>query len=168
MSTFVAVGNAHQPFARLLRAVTANVDILPRPILVQHGHTEFFHPECTAAGFVSQPDFDLAIRSEIVIVHAGAGSVLQCLWAGRLPIVMPRLRQFGEHVDDHQVDLAEVLDQRGRVKRIDDAEGLRRALLWLRSNPPSTYKTNIPQPRAIGIIGCAIQEAVSIKHSSKV
>lgn len=166
MSTFVAVGNAYQSFARLLQAVTANIDVLPGPVLVQHGHTEFSSSGCKAVRFVSPGDFEVAIRSEVVIMHAGAGSILQCLWAGGLPIVMPRLSRFGEHIDDHQVDLARALDEGGRVKRVDDAQELRRALLWLRARPLALSTMSTGEPRAIGIIGRAIQDAVGATVAS--
>ena len=37
MTTFVAVGNATQPFARLIDAVVAIAADLPQPVLIQHG-----------------------------------------------------------------------------------------------------------------------------------
>jgi UDP-N-acetylglucosamine transferase subunit ALG13 len=60
--------------------------------------------------------------ADVVVCHAGVGSTLQLLEAGRVPVVVPRLRRFGEHVDDHQVDLADTLEQLGLGVRADASE----------------------------------------------
>lgn len=159
MSTFVTVGNAHQSFSRLLRAVSAIIDLLPRPILVQHGHTEFAHPECDSVRFISRQQFEVAVRSDVMITHAGAGSLLESLWAGQMPIVMPRLSRFGEHIDDHQVDLAFALAQRERVIKVDDEHGLRRAVLWVLANPRSASPLKVRDSDAVVAIRRAIHDA---------
>jgi UDP-N-acetylglucosamine transferase subunit ALG13 len=51
-------------------------------------------------------------ESDVVITHAGCGSTVSALMAGRRPVVLPRRKQFGEHVDDHQTELAAELSRR--------------------------------------------------------
>lgn len=48
-----------------------------------------------------------AKEADIVICHAGAGSLLDLISNGIRPIVVPRLSRFNEHIDDHQVELAD-------------------------------------------------------------
>lgn len=116
MSTFVTVGNATQPFERLLRAVTANLDMLPKPVHVQHGAMPFSIPGCSAHPFLRMDQFAELVRcSNLLIMHCGAGSLMHALDAGKLPVVMPRQSRFGEHVDDHQIELAEALAGTGRI-----------------------------------------------------
>jgi UDP-N-acetylglucosamine--N-acetylmuramyl-(pentapeptide) pyrophosphoryl-undecaprenol N-acetylglucosamine transferase len=113
--TFVALGTHHQAFHRLLRIVdqAAAAGVLPRPVRAQTG---------ASAGFVSAlPDSELRpwlppeemcsrIReAATVVAHGGAGIVASCLREGRRPLVLPRLRRFGEHVDDHQRQLVSKL-----------------------------------------------------------
>ncbi|GDY32044.1 glycosyltransferase [Gandjariella thermophila] len=52
-------------------------------------------------------------EADIVVCHAGTGSALAVLGAGRLPLLVPRLRRYGEAVDDHQRELAAELSRRG-------------------------------------------------------
>ena len=70
-------------------------------------------------GATRQMPFDAlqqAMReADVVITHAGVGSALTALAAGRCPIYVPRRRQFAEHVDDHQVQIARELHTRGLV-----------------------------------------------------
>jgi hypothetical protein len=51
--------------------------------------------------------------ADAVVVHAGVGAALEALDAGRAPLLVPRLRRFGEHVDDHQIQVARELERRG-------------------------------------------------------
>lgn len=51
--------------------------------------------------------------SDLVIAHAGIGSALTVLDAGRCPVLMSRRASRGEHVDDHQLLIAAALAQRG-------------------------------------------------------
>jgi len=44
--------------------------------------------------------------ARVVITHAGVGSIMLALAAGKKPIVAPRLYRYGEHVDDHQTEIA--------------------------------------------------------------
>jgi predicted glycosyltransferase len=55
-----------------------------------------------------------------VVCHAGSGIIAAALRTGRRPIVMPRRRASGEHVDDHQLQIVEKLAQAGLVVRLDE------------------------------------------------
>jgi UDP-N-acetylglucosamine transferase subunit ALG13 len=70
----------------------------------------------------------LLAEAEVVVSHAGAGSSLLCLELGQRPILVPRRKQYGEHVDDHQVGFAERLAQFGQVRLLADLSGLGAAI----------------------------------------
>src|SRR4051794_18675758 len=104
VSTYVSVGNATQPFPRLLDAVIKIAYRLPQPVIVQHGSTPFTSTHCIASPFVQMGEFERLIeQAELLILHAGAGSVIHAARAGKVPVVMPRRVQFAELVDDHQI-----------------------------------------------------------------
>lgn len=125
MGTFVSVGNAHQPFARLLDAVAACAGALPKPVVVQHGHTPFTVAGCQAEAFLPMDAFAVAVeRADLLILHAGTGSVLHALAAGRVPVLMARRAHYGEIVDDHQWALAERLAAEGRAIHLRDPAAL--------------------------------------------
>jgi len=56
---------------------------------------------------------DAIATADLVIAHAGIGSALAAHDAGLCPVLLPRRSAFGEHVDDHQVDIAAHLFGRG-------------------------------------------------------
>ena len=117
MSTFVSVGNATQPFLRLLQAVAAIAPQLPQPVFIQYGAAAGFAvPHCECRDFLAMEDFAEKVRqAELLILHAGAGSVIHAIHAGKVPVVMPRRLALGEHVDDHQCEFAEELAQLERI-----------------------------------------------------
>lgn len=120
--TFVTVGNARQPFSRLLEAVVAVADVLPGPVLVQRGHTLFDGSGVEVVDFIAMDRFsELVAQADVLIMHAGAGSVIHAVRAGKVPVVMPRSAHYGEHVDDHQHEFARELEKTGKVVLAHDA-----------------------------------------------
>jgi UDP-N-acetylglucosamine transferase subunit ALG13 len=117
--TFVTVGNATDGFRRLLDAVErlAGQGGLPAPIVVQSGHNPAFVSRHGAVRpFLPMDEFEEHVRrARLVISHAGAGTVLHALAAGRTPVLMPRRARYGELVDDHQAEFVEHLARLGRV-----------------------------------------------------
>ena len=131
MSTFVAVGNARQPFTRLLEAVHQILPVLPKPVIVQYGHGEFTCPDasCQAMDFVDMERFSALVeKAEVLILHAGAGSIIHALSAEKKPIVMPRRSEYGEHVNDHQCEFANALAMEDRVIVVENVKELTAAV----------------------------------------
>lgn len=117
--TFVTVGNATDGFRRLLDAAErlAGDGILPAPVVIQAGNNPgFVSRSATVQAFMPMEAFEAHVRrARLVISHAGAGSVLHALAAGKVPVVMPRRARYGELVDDHQQEFVEHLARAGRV-----------------------------------------------------
>ena len=158
LSTFVSVGNARQPFNRLLDAVVGLQEILPRPIVVQHGHTPFCVVEMEAVDFVGMEQFMEQIRgAKILIFHAGVGAVLQAIETGHVPVVMPRRRVFGEVVDDHQVDYARVMEQAGLVVVANTVEELGVAIRRV-LNRTVEQVSRTDEPKLVALVREALRE----------
>ena len=148
MPTFVSVGNARQPFMRLTEAVSRIAARLPAPVVVQHGHTPFDCPVCEGRAFIEMDEFaGLMARSRLIILHAGAGSILQALDAGKYPVVMPRRLAHGEHIDDHQLELAQAFAGRGLVELAIGAGGSR-------TRPSSAHWLGRANRQEDGTTGC--------------
>jgi UDP-N-acetylglucosamine transferase subunit ALG13 len=137
---FVVVGNARQPFRRLLDAVDdlAGTGLLSSSrVVLQTGHDrEFEAVHCDQRDFFPPREFDeLMARADVVICHGGNGTLFDALRAGKRPVVMPRRRQYGEHVDDHQVDLVRAFASERRVFAAYEPEGLAEAVRQARRAP---------------------------------
>ena len=111
---FVTVGTHGQAFSRMLRGV----EQLPEQaeIVIQYGQGEAPSGVRHAAAFMPFGEMEEYFgTADLVVTHAGVGSILCARRAGHRPIVVPRYRELGEHVDDHQVELTRALSELGEV-----------------------------------------------------
>ncbi len=109
-------------FDRFLRAL----ELLPGDqLVVQYGpgtppaNAARAMPWMTFAEIVEQME-----RASHVVSHAGVGTILCAVRAGHVPVVFPRLRRFGETVDDHQLELGRALVASGRVALVEEESAL--------------------------------------------
>lgn len=124
---FVSVGTNETRFDRMVEAVSA----LPpgSDLFVQYGSSLITDGEGEWRDFLSFEEMEQAMRAaDVVVCHAGAGSILLARRCGHRPIVMARLGELGEAVDDHQLIMARRLDASGVVKLVSDAAELREAV----------------------------------------
>jgi UDP-N-acetylglucosamine transferase subunit ALG13 len=124
---FVTVGTNEAPFDRLLAALA---ELGPGPdLLVQTGASAIRPPGARCVEFLPYDEVVEAMRdADVVVTHAGVGSVLTALSVGKRPVVVPRLRRFGEAVDDHQLELARQLAGSGLVRVVEDPAAIGTAL----------------------------------------
>jgi UDP-N-acetylglucosamine transferase subunit ALG13 len=120
---FVSVGTHEAPFDRMLQAI---VDLdLDEEVVIQYGPSAV---RCAGAIEHEYLPFDDVVRyireARAVVMHAGVGSIMIALTNGKRPIIMARRAEFGEHVDDHQVELARRLETNGLVAFAEDAKAL--------------------------------------------
>ncbi len=114
---FLSLGTTKQPFMRAVDLMAPFVEAGER-VVVQYGCTE---PDHSRVGiewvkFMEHDELmDHISEARAFFCHAGVGSVITSLMRDTMPIVIAREARFGEHVDDHQIDLATRLDGRGLV-----------------------------------------------------
>jgi UDP-N-acetylglucosamine transferase subunit ALG13 len=114
---FVTLGTQAYPFDRLLRAL-GEVD---EELVVQGGASTFRPKDATWLGFVPVPQLvEHVRRARVVVSHAGVGSVLTVVGEGKRPVVVPRLKRYGEAVDDHQAPFARRAAEAGLVTLVED------------------------------------------------
>lgn len=116
-------GNAHYGFERLVRRVHA---IIPShwEVLWQVGPSQVADLGIATVRSLPSAELRRAIAdADLVISHAGTGSILTALQLGRRPIVVPRRAAHGEHVDGHQDDLAAYVASEG-LALVRDADDL--------------------------------------------
>jgi UDP-N-acetylglucosamine transferase subunit ALG13 len=113
----VTLGSVEQSFRRLLDHL---VPLLPADaeVLWQTGHTPTDGLDIEARPFLPASELAGAMATaDVVVAHAGCGSALGALNAGKMPILVPRDAARGELVDGHQIELASWLAERGLALR---------------------------------------------------
>lgn len=132
LRVLVTVGTAAEfPFTRLVRRLApllapggalSVATGLPVEVLWQTGCTATDGLDLTPTPFLGSTDLARAIcDADIVVSHAGAGSALSALGAGRRPLLASRSARLGEAGDDHQAQLAAELERRGLALHRDPA-----------------------------------------------
>ncbi|MFA5976300.1 MAG: glycosyltransferase [Elusimicrobiota bacterium] len=148
---FVTVGNATQGFSRLLEAVDALAGtplFQGEPVFMQTGHNENFQPRHSRTeAFLSADRFLECLKeARLIICHGGCGTLLQAISLGKVPIVVPRLARYGEHVNNHQLQLIRALADEGRVIPAYEIFDLREAIRKASHNPPPPSPSTEPSP----------------------
>jgi len=132
MRIFVTVGNALVPFDRLLRWVDEAISKTNHPVMgvCQHGPSEVRPKSLAPREHLSRGDFEREMdAADVVICHAGVGTLADAMRRGHRPIVVPRRAALGEIVNDHQLEIVEVLEKEGRIELARDAASLAAALV---------------------------------------
>jgi UDP-N-acetylglucosamine transferase subunit ALG13 len=160
---FVTVGNSTQSFGRLLDSVDTMAGhglFNGEPIFIQSGNNPDFEPRfCKHNPFMSMEEFtDYINNSSLVICHAGAGTLIHILKAGKVPLVMPRQKKYDEHVDDHQLELVKALLEEKRVIVAFETEDLPFAIIEARKRQATDTAIRIPP--MLEIVRKAIQELI--------
>lgn len=143
---FATCGSSHIPFERFMRALAA---VPADELVVQHGPATP-PPAARTIPFVPFADMvELIEEADVVVSHAGVGSIICAVRAGHTPIVFPRLQRHGETVDDHQVELARALEQHGTVRVATDAAQLMPAIRTLPPRGGSTPSDTVALNAAV-------------------
>lgn len=124
---FVILGTQKFPFYRLINAVEQLVKdnfFTKDEVLIQSG---FLMEENKILNVINSLPVDnfnqILINAEIIITHGGVNSILSCMKSEKKFILVPRLKKFSEHIDNHQLEISEVMEKKFNVlvaKDIDD------------------------------------------------
>ncbi|MDH4075155.1 MAG: glycosyltransferase family 28 [Acidimicrobiia bacterium] len=110
----VTVGTLQEFPFRSLVAQVARILPADAEVLWQTGSTPVADLGIDGRHLVPIDEMRRAVaEADVVVGHAGCGTTLDVLAAGRVPVLVPRRAARGEHVDDHQVELARHLERRG-------------------------------------------------------
>lgn len=127
---FVTVGSHYQGFDRLIKKMDEIAGKIDEKVIMQIGHTEYKPVNAEYFDFVD--DFgkieELNRDARVVVSHAGAGSILTALKLGTPVIVVPRLKKYNEHMDDHQLEIAEAMSSIKGVVAVNDVQEIEKHL----------------------------------------
>ena len=110
----ITVGTEKFPFNRLMQwiEILLEADLIREEVVVQYGTCTILPSGATVYRLLKEDDVpELIERSRLVIAHCGEGTVLLLDQLSKPYILVPRSQRYQEHVDDHQVELAEALAQ---------------------------------------------------------
>lgn len=104
---FVTVGTHEQPFDRLICKVDElkRDGVIAEEVVIQTGYSTYEPKYCQWSKLIPYEQMVKNVEeARIVITHGGPASFIMPLQMGKIPVVVPRQSQYGEHVNDHQVE----------------------------------------------------------------
>lgn len=108
---FIVLGSQKFPFDRLLQSVDKLVSEgkLTGDIFAQRGASSYMPQKFPSEAFMDTERFNQEMnRADIIITHGGTGAIIKAVKLGKKVIVVPRRAQYGEHVDDHQLQIMDM------------------------------------------------------------
>lgn len=142
---FVTLGSQKFQFNRLLKKLDNLVknSKIKEEIFAQIGYSDYKPQNYKYKDFVDRDQFkDIMSKSDIVITHGGTGAIITAVKQEKKVIAMPRLAKYGEHVDDHQIQIVKEFEDSGIIKAVYDIEDLEKALISINSEHFKKYKSN--------------------------
>ena len=119
---FVTVGSRNYPFDRLLEKLDSLYEegVLTDTMFAQIGTSKYLPKHYEYKDFIPREEFDKRMKqADIVVSHGASGSIMSALNAGKKVIAVSRLKKYGEHINDHQIQNNEALRMHGYVLMAD-------------------------------------------------
>lgn len=113
ISILVTVGGHTDSFMRMVEYILRFSEIYEEyMITIQHGFTKIEeqkklkYQKIVFIEFLSRSEMLSLIKdSNVIITHAGIGTINDCINFNKKPIIIPRLTQLREHTDPSQVEV---------------------------------------------------------------
>ena len=137
---FITLGSQKFQFNRLLKAVDkigADEDIF-----AQIGYSDYKPQHYKYKEFLDRDEFEnMMSKADIVITHGGTGAIIEAVKKGKKVIAVPRLKKYGEHVDDHQIQLIGQFRNLELIYACEDMD-LEKAIETVRKTEYKEYTSN--------------------------
>lgn len=111
---FITLGSQKFQFNRLLKHVDELVQkgIITVPVYAQIGYSDYTPKNYQYKRFLNRDEFsELMLDSELIITHGGTGAIVGALKQHKKVIAIPRLKKYGEHIDDHQLQITDLFSK---------------------------------------------------------
>lgn len=142
---FVTLGSQKFQFNRLLKKIDELIErkIIKDEVFAQIGYSDYQPVNYIFKDFLDREEFsNFMKKSTLVITHGGTGAIITAVKAGKKVIAVPRLAQYGEHVDDHQLQLLNQFDGMGIILPCYNIEELNKKLFEIEQVKLKPYISN--------------------------
>jgi UDP-N-acetylglucosamine transferase subunit ALG13 len=144
---FVILGTQDKSFPRLLDAIQKQIDLgnidKNEKIIVQAGSTKYESKDMEIKDYIGVRKFEKLIdEADLIICHAGVGTILTALKKNKKIIAAARLKKYGEHVNDHQLQILDNFNKSGYLLALDDFDKLDLLIKQSANFTPAQFKSN--------------------------
>ena len=142
---FITLGSQKFQFNRLLIAIDDLIEkgIITEKVFAQIGYSNYKPKNYSFKQFLDREEFvDREAKADIVITHGGTGAIIGAVKKGKKVIAVPRLAKFGEHVDDHQLQLIAQFKNQNLICGLNNCDELENALKYVKKHKFTSYTSN--------------------------
>ena len=142
---FVTLGSQKFQFNRLLKKIDELIEkeVIKEYVFAQIGSSDYKPKNYKYIDFIDADIFnEMSSKADIVITHGGTGAIIVSVKKGKKVIAVPRLSKYGEHVDDHQIQLVEQFDEMQIIKACYDIEELKEVYVKIKKLELVPYESN--------------------------
>ena len=142
---FITLGSQKFQFNRILKKIDELIekDIIKEEVFAQIGYSDYRPINYKYEDFLDRGKFSKLMKSStLVITHGGTGAIITAVKAGKKVIAVPRLAQYGEHVDDHQLQLLKQFDSMNLICPCWEINDLRQSIDIVMKRTYNTYESN--------------------------
>ena len=139
----VMLGTQNNSFHRLLEKIEELIknDVIKDNVIVQAGYTKFKSDDMQIFDLIPREKLEkYQNQADLIITHGGVGSIITSLKLGKKVIAIPRLHEYGEHVNNHQIEIVELFNNKGYIIGCMDLEKLEEALKKVKEFEPKKYE----------------------------
>lgn len=137
---FVPLGTQKFPFERIIRAINSLIEknLYKEDEILMQSMLFPITPQFKHVNMIANKDFNCYMsKAEIIITHSGVNSIISAMSLNKPLIICPRLKKFGEHVDNHQDEIATLMQDKYDVIVCRDMKDLEDLII---KAPKHTYK----------------------------
>lgn len=141
----VTLGTQDKSFKRLLEAIQNQINLgnIKEKVVVQAGYTKFKSNDMEIFELIPMDEFDSLIKEcDLLITHGGVGSIITGLKNNKKVIAAARLEKYGEHTNDHQLQIIDNFTKAGYILPLDDFDKLDEVLKNVEKFSPNKYQSN--------------------------
>lgn len=142
---FVTLGSQKFQFNRLLKELDKLIEerVIEEDVFAQIGYSDYLPRNYKYKDFLSRDEFmQWEGKADIVITHGGTGAIIGAVKKGKKVIAVPRLAKYGEHVDDHQLQLIIQFDELRLICPCWEMKNLKDAYYQVRMTEYASYVSN--------------------------
>ena len=142
---FVSVGSQKFPFNRLLEKIDDLIEkkIIKDKVFAQIGVSDYKPKNFEYKDFLTQEEFNKKIdECNMLITHAGTGVIINAVKKEKKVIAISRLAKYGEHVDDHQIQLIKQFEELNFIEPCYELKDLEKAIKLSNNKKYSKYVSN--------------------------
>lgn len=122
---YVTVGNHYQGFERIIQKMDEIAENLGEKIIMQIGVSKYIPKNCPYFRFIPFSESSNYIkRAKVVVSHAGIGTIITASKFGTPLVILPRRKKYGEHNNDHQLEIAKAIREKKGIFVTEDMDKL--------------------------------------------